>query len=234
MPRIDGRNARKRRRFRAPIPVPPFAALALHQGNSRNLQLVGVGDDGALYLAAWQSHATGVWTVPDTNVLAFQTGTFSAVALGQRQQRPPAGAGPGGRPADLPGRLAVRRWHMDRADPGECRSDGRPGAALHGRGRPSRRRLSERVRPGVGWADLRRRDAGRCRPLAGRWPHSQHPWDILYGHGGGDGRPGLAAAAGPRDRWAGLLGRLAQRRLGASGASRSGVRSTGTRRWAPR
>ncbi len=64
-----------------PSPFPPFAALALHQGNSRNLQLVGVGDDGALYLAAWQSHATGVWTVPETNVLAFQTGTFSAVAL---------------------------------------------------------------------------------------------------------------------------------------------------------
>ncbi|WP_342236928.1 hypothetical protein [Inquilinus sp. OTU3971] len=64
-----------------PSPFPPFAALALHQGNSRNLQLVGVGDDGALYLAAWQSHATGAWTVPDTNVLAFQTGTFSAVAL---------------------------------------------------------------------------------------------------------------------------------------------------------
>lgn len=60
---------------------PPFDALALHQGNSRNLQLIGVGDDGALYLAAWQSHATGAWTVPDTNVLAFQKGTFSAVAL---------------------------------------------------------------------------------------------------------------------------------------------------------
>jgi hypothetical protein len=64
-----------------PSPFPPFAALALHQGNSWNLQLVGVGDDGALYLPAWQSHATGVWTVPDANVLAFQTGTFSAFAL---------------------------------------------------------------------------------------------------------------------------------------------------------
>ncbi|WP_395676538.1 hypothetical protein [Inquilinus sp.] len=62
-------------------PFPPFAALALHPGNSRNLQMVGVGDDGALYLAAWQSHASGAWTVPDTNALAFQTGTFSAVAL---------------------------------------------------------------------------------------------------------------------------------------------------------
>jgi hypothetical protein len=65
-----------------PSPFPPFASLALHQGNSQNLQLIGVGTDGSLSLAAWQSHATGAWTVPGKNALAFQTGTFSAVALG--------------------------------------------------------------------------------------------------------------------------------------------------------
>ncbi|MGF6230898.1 hypothetical protein QFZ27_004853 [Inquilinus ginsengisoli] len=88
-----------------PSPFPPFAALALHQGNSRNLQLVGVGDDGALYLAAWQSHATGAWTVPDTNVLAFQSGTFSAVALasGNSDRLQVLGLGPTSRSTSPPG-----------------------------------------------------------------------------------------------------------------------------------
>jgi hypothetical protein len=91
-------------------PFPPFAALALHQGNSRNLQLVGVGDDGVLYLAAWQSHATGVWTVPDTNVLAFQTGTFSAFALasGNSDRLQVLGLG-ADRSRPMPVRWATRR-----------------------------------------------------------------------------------------------------------------------------
>lgn len=61
---------------------PPFAVLELHQGNGQDLELIGIGTDGRLYLPAWQSHATGRWTIPSTNALSFQDGSFSALALG--------------------------------------------------------------------------------------------------------------------------------------------------------
>jgi hypothetical protein len=65
-----------------PYPFPPFAALTLHNGNTHNLQLVALGTDGKLYLPAWQCHATGQWTQETENLLAFQGGVFSALALG--------------------------------------------------------------------------------------------------------------------------------------------------------
>ncbi|WP_338641413.1 hypothetical protein [Burkholderia pyrrocinia] len=63
-------------------PFPPFASLALHKGDSENLQLVGLGTDGSLGSPAWQSHTSGTWTVQQSNPLSFQNGTFSALALG--------------------------------------------------------------------------------------------------------------------------------------------------------
>ncbi|HDR8960479.1 PQQ-binding-like beta-propeller repeat protein [Burkholderia vietnamiensis] len=64
------------------ILFPPFASLALHKGDRQNLQLVGLGTDGSIGLPAWQSHTSGAWTIQQSNPLSFQTGTFSALALG--------------------------------------------------------------------------------------------------------------------------------------------------------
>jgi hypothetical protein len=65
-------------------PFPPFAALALHRGYNQNLQLIGIGTDGLLYRPAWQPHASSgnTWTIETANALAFQQGTFTAIAMG--------------------------------------------------------------------------------------------------------------------------------------------------------
>src|SRR5665213_1261015 len=55
-----------------PLPYPTdFIEITSANGNSSNLQVVTLGKDGQVYLAAWQCAVTGVWKIQSTNILSF-------------------------------------------------------------------------------------------------------------------------------------------------------------------
>lgn len=60
---------------------PSFIALAVANGNNNNLQVVGLADDYKVYLAAWQCSQTGVWSIPDINLLDFAQGAYIQIVM---------------------------------------------------------------------------------------------------------------------------------------------------------
>lgn len=62
-------------------PFPSFFAMALANGHNSDLQAVGLGDDGRVYLAASQCAQTGVWRIPSFNELDFATRTYTNIVM---------------------------------------------------------------------------------------------------------------------------------------------------------
>jgi len=55
--------------------------MALANGHNSDLQAVGLGDDGRVYLAGSQCSRTGVWRIPSFNELEFATRAYSNIVM---------------------------------------------------------------------------------------------------------------------------------------------------------
>ncbi len=62
-------------------PFPGFTALAVANGHNLDLQVVGLGYDGKVYLAASQCSQTGIWRIRDINELSFAQRSYSDIIM---------------------------------------------------------------------------------------------------------------------------------------------------------